>query len=250
MAGLKSLIVPAFFTLIAGGILIGLGLWQLERLHWKEDLIARIEARSSLPPQPLPPSAEWSALTRDDYDYRHVEAEGTFEYDKEALVFHGPGFSRIGISTPGYLVLTPLRLESGAYVIVNRGFVPESLKDKAARPEGEITGKVKVTGLMRPPEARNAFTPPDDPAAGRYFTRDPAVIAAHFGLSGMAPFSIDADDTPVPGGWPKGGTTEIVIPNNHLSYAVTWFGLAAGLFAVFAAFAWKRLREIEGAPHP
>lgn len=242
---LKDLFWPAIFTLAAGGILIGLGLWQLQRLHWKETLISRIDARSTMPPQPLPRQADWQSLEPDDYEYRHVEAEGTFEHDKEALVFHGPGFSRKGITAPGYLVLTPLRLASGATIIVNRGFVPEELKDQAKRLEGEIAGPVKITGLMRPPEPRNFFTPPDDPATGRYFTRDPALIAASFNLTGAAPFSIDADDLPMPGGWPKGGTTEVVIPNNHLSYALTWFGLAFGLFGVFGAFAWHKANGLE-----
>jgi surfeit locus 1 family protein len=246
-ARLKSLFWPVLFTLTAGAILVGLGVWQLQRLSWKEAMIARIDARSTMPPQPLPPAAQWPSLNPDDYDYRHVEAEGSFEHDKEILVFHGPGFSRKGLLTPGYLVLTPLRLASGAYVIVNRGFVPEALKDKAARREGELQGTLKVTGLMRPPEPRNAFTPADDPASGRYFTRDPALIAAALKLPDVAPFSIDADDIPMPGGWPKGGTTEIAIPNNHLSYALTWFGLAIGLFAVFAAFAWRTRNELEKA---
>jgi len=202
-----------------------------------------------MPPEPLPPEAAWPNLDQDTYDYRHVEAVGRFEHDKEVLVFHGQGFNRKGLLSPGYLVLTPLRLASGAYVIVNRGFVPENLKDKAMRAEGEISGTITVTGLMRPPESRNLFTLADDPAQGRYFTRDPALIAATLGLANVAPFSIDADDLPMPGGWPKGGTTEIDIPNNHLSYALTWFGLAAALFGVFAAFAWNRRNEVQKTAH-
>jgi surfeit locus 1 family protein len=248
-AQFKALIWPTLFTLAAGAVLIGLGLWQLQRLGWKETLIARIDARSTMPPQPLPAAADWASLSPDAYDYRHVEADGTFEHDKEVLVFHGQGFDRKGINTPGYLVLTPLRLASGAYVIVNRGFVAEAFKDKATRMEGEIAGPVTVTGLMRPPEPRNFFTPADDPKNGRYFTRDPALIASAFNLDKVAPFSMDADDLPMPGGWPKGGTTEIAIPNNHLSYALTWFGLAAGLFAVFIAFAWNRRNEINKVIH-
>ncbi len=242
---LKSLILPALFTLVAATILLSLGIWQLQRLHWKEAMIARIDARSTQAPQALPPAAEWPDLKPDDYDYRHVEVEGVFEHDKETLVFHGPGFSRKGIDTPGYLVLTPLLLTSGATVIVNRGFVPEKLKDKASHAKGEIEGPVKLTGLMRPPEPRNLFTPADDPVAERYFTRDPALIAAHLGLRNAAPFTIDADDVPMPGGWPLGGTTEIVIPNNHLSYALTWFGLTLALFGVFSSFAWHKLNELE-----
>lgn len=243
----KALLWPAVFTAAAAAVLIGLGLWQLQRLAWKEALVARIDARSTMPPEPLPPAADWPNLVPDAYDYRHVEAQGTFVHDKEVLVFHGQGFGRKGLTSPGYLVLTPLRLASGAYVIVNRGFVAENVKDKTLRAEGEIAGPVTVTGLMRPPESRNMFTPADDPAQGRYFTRDPVLIAKAAGLSQVAPFSIDADDLPMPGGWPKGGTTEIDIPNNHLSYAMTWFGLAAALFAVFAAFAWNKRNELEKA---
>lgn len=96
---------------------------------------------------------------------------------------------------PGYLVLTPLRLTSGAYVIVNRGFVPFDRKEQSTRLAGLIQGETKITGLMRQPEARNFFTPADDLAAGTYFTRDPDLIAKHFGLAPAAPFGIDADDT-------------------------------------------------------
>jgi len=243
---LKGLILPALFALAAEVILIGLGVWQLHRLHWKEDLIGKIESRSTQPPRPVPPTADWTKLDPDDYEYRHVEVEGTFEHDKEVVVFHGPGYSRKGIQTPGYLVLTPLKLASGDRIIVNRGFVTEALKDKSTRGEGEIAGTVTVTGLMRSSEPRNLFTPADEPKAGRYFTRDPELIATSLGLDRVAPFTIDADDLPMPGGWPKGGTTEMVIPNNHLSYALTWFGMGIALLGVFIAFAWNRAHEIEG----
>jgi surfeit locus 1 family protein len=123
-------------------------------------------------------------------------------------------------------------------VIVNRGFVPLDLKDPAAR--GEIEGRTHVTGLMRQPESRNFFTPADDPETGQYFTRDPALIAHHFGLAPAAPFSVDADPGPAPGGWPRGGASELTFPNNHLAYALTWFGLALALAGVFIAFARHR----------
>ncbi len=219
--------------LVVGAILVSLGVWQLHRLAWKETLIAEIAARSKGPPQPLPEPAEWMKLAPADYAYRHVEFAGRYENDKEALVFYGAGPHELG---PGYLVLTPLRLDSGAIVIVNRGFVPDVLAAKSARKAGEIEAEAHVTGLMRPPQTRNLFTPADEPDKNIYFTRDPAAIAAHFGLAQAAPFVVDADNTPVPGGWPEGGMTEIDIPNNHLSYALTWFGLAVGLLAVFIAF--------------
>lgn len=235
-----SLFWPALFTGIACALLVALGQWQLQRLAWKERLIVQIEARAKSAPEPLPGFAEWPSLRPDAYEYCRVEFDGTFEHDKEALVFRGSGGGTTGVKEPGYFVLTPLRLASGAYVIVNRGFVPQGLEDRGTRIEGEILNETHVTGLMRGPETRNFFTPRDEPARGRYFTRDPASIAAHFGLETAAPFSVDAEDRRIPGGWPKGGTTELSFPNNHLSYAVTWFGLAFACLGVFAAFAWSK----------
>ncbi len=240
---LRPLLWPLVFTALAGALLIGLGVWQLQRLAWKETVLARIDSRIHAPPAPLPAEPGWAALTPDDYDYRHVAAEGTFLYADEVLVFEGSPGGAAANAGPGYLVLTPLRLAAGGIVIVNRGFVPLDRADPATRRAADVEGPVRVTGLMRPPQSRNLFTPADDPAKGRYFTRDPALVAAHFGLARTAPFTIDADEKNPPGGWLRGGTTLVDIPNNHLGYALTWFGLALGLLGVFAAFAWRRLRE-------
>jgi surfeit locus 1 family protein len=224
--------------LVVGAILVLLGVWQLHRLAWKETLISEIATRSKGAPQPLPEPSEWNRLAPAAYAYRHVEFAGRYENDKEALVFYGAGPHDLG---PGYLILTPLRLDSGAVVIVNRGFVPDALAAKSARSAGEIEGETHVIGLMRPPQTRNLFTPADEPDKDIYFTRDPAAVAAHFGLAQTAPFVVDADAS-APGGWPQGGMTEIDIPNNHLGYALTWFGLAVGLFVVFAAYLRARWR--------
>jgi surfeit locus 1 family protein len=236
------LLWPALLTAAAGAILISLGVWQLRRLAWKENIIAQIEARAAAPAEPLPDFAEWADLRPEDYEYRHVLLQGTFENEKEALVFR-PSGSSTGVREPGYLVLTPMRLSSGACVIVNRGFTPVSRGEARTRRQGEIEGVTALAGLMRAPESRNFFTPADNPDAGQYFTRDPNVIASHFGLKQCAPFIVDADASPVPGGWPKGGATELAFPNNHLSYALTWFGLAAALFGVFLAYSWQTLRS-------
>ncbi|HET6378495.1 MAG TPA: SURF1 family protein [Methylocella sp.] len=230
-----SLVWPAVLTLLAGALLISLGVWQLRRLSWKESLIAQIEARAHRPPEPLPAAGEWPKLRPEDYEYRHVTAEGTFDHAKEALVF------RAG-KEPGYHLLTPMQLASGGYVIINRGFVPADRKDQSTRLAGEIMGETVVTGLMRAPETRNLFTPSDRPETGEYFTSDPVLIAAHFGLMPAAPFLIDADASEIPGGVPRGGTSVLALPNNHLSYALTWFSLAAALFGIFAAFAWQSRR--------
>ncbi|HZM07825.1 MAG TPA: SURF1 family protein [Methylocella sp.] len=233
-----SLVWPAAFTCLAAVILVSLGVWQLHRLALKEGLIAEIEARANAAPQPLPPVAEWPKLPPEDYEYRHAAVIGTFEHGEEALMFRPSG--GLAGKQPGYHVLTPLRLKSGGIVIVNRGFVPLDRKEQSSRLAGLIQGETTVTGLMRQPETRNFFTPADDPAAGTYFTRDPGLIAKHFGLADAAPFSIDADATQGPGDWPKGGATERNLSNNHFSYALTWFGLALALIGVFAVFAWQR----------
>lgn len=229
----RGLLVPVIFFLGASAVLVSLGVWQLHRLKWKETLIAEIMARSKAPPQPVPEPSKWPTLTANHYAYRHVELSGTFDNNKETFVFYGAGPHDWG---PGYLVMTPFELASGAVIIVNRGFVPVSLTSKATRAQGEIGGETHISGLMRPPESRTLFTPHDEPDKGIFYTRDPGAIATHLGLANAAPFIVDVDDLPVPGGWPKGGMTEINIPNNHLDYAITWFGLAGGLFAVFVAF--------------
>lgn len=245
----RSLIAPGLAFLLAFGLLIGLGVWQLRRLAWKEGLLRAIAERTTAAPVPVPPEQAWASLQPDQYAYRHVEVTGTFEHAAEAHVFRplSPEAARGPYKGVGDLVLTPLRLADGSAVIVNRGFVPEERVDPATRAAGQVTGPVMVTGLMREPETRNLFTPADDPKANMWFTRDPAAIAATFHLARVAPFTIDADRSDVPGGLPQGGETVLDIPNNHLSYALTWFGLAGGLCLVFAAFAWRRLA---GDPEP
>ena len=236
-ARLRPLLIPAVFTLVVGGILIGLGVWQLNRLAWKDAIVARIEARTTAAPQPLPPRGGWDDLKPDDYEYRRVTLTGRFDNAKEAYIL------RASADGPVYHVLTPLALAGGGTVLVDRGSVPAERRDPATRQAGQPQGEVTVTGLMRPPEDRNAFTPPDEPARDRFYTRDPAEIATHFQLVDAAPFVVDADATPNPGGWPKGGDTIVEVPNNHFSYALTWFGLALGLFTVFVSWAWKRLTD-------
>ena len=240
----RGLLAPAFATLLMTAFLIGLGVWQIQRLAWKEGLIREIDERTTAAPVPLPPRSAWAELRPDDYAYRHVSATGTFEHGAEIHVFRPLGESRGPAHGIGDLVLTPLRLDGGGTVIVNRGFVPIETLDPAMRPDGQVQGRVAITGLMREPEPRNLFTPNDDPVHNQWFTRDPVAMAAFLHLDDAAPFTIDQDVSPIPGGLPQGGETVLDIPNNHLSYALTWFGLAAGLLGVFAVFAWRRLRGI------
>jgi surfeit locus 1 family protein len=222
-------------TLLGVSLLSGLGYWQLQRLHWKETLLAQISARINAPAAALPRRENWANLSPDDYDYRHVVFRGIFDHSRESYLFRASATGAAG-DGPGYEVLTPLNLIGGGVVVVNRGFVPAELKEPSRRAAGQIAGETTVAGLMRRPETRNSFTPADEPEKNLWFTRDPAALAAHWDLAGVAPFSIDADAAENPGGWPKGGATVLKIPNNHLSYALTWFALAATLAAVALVF--------------
>lgn len=241
-AGRWRVILASFVALAAFALLVSLGTWQMRRLAWKEDLIAKIEARVHAPAVALPPESDWRTLVADDYEYRHVRLTGTFEHEKEILIFRASGPNE-GVSQPGYVVVTPLRLDTGAHVLIARGFVTEAFKDPAKRPEGQIKGAVTMTGLMRAPEPRNNFTPADTPDKGLWYTRDPLAMAAHLKLDRAAPFSVDADAAPVPGGWPKAGVTIVAIRNDHFSYALTWYGLALTLVLFTAFLVWRGRRR-------
>lgn len=227
-------------ALAAFAVLIGLGTWQVQRLHWKEGLIAMIEARVTSAPRPL---AEIEALAarEGDVDYWPVSLSGTFHHEGERHFFA----THKGNS--GYFVHTPLQLADGRLVLVNRGFVPFDRKDPATRMEGQIPGPQEITGLARNPVAEkpNALMPDNDPAKNVFYWKDLDAMAATSGV-GVAgdylPFFVDADDAPNPGGLPVGGVTLIDMPNSHLQYAITWYGLAAALAGVLGVWLWRRWR--------
>jgi surfeit locus 1 family protein len=240
----RSLLWPSLFTLVAFAILMSLGFWQVERLHWKEALIARIEARIHAAPVPLPPASTWAQMKADDYDYQHVRVDGVLDSKREALIFRGVGkVSAKDMAQPGYWVMVPLKTDDGGEILINRGFVPFDRKELATRPDPQRGQRVSLTGLLRAPEERSLFTPADDAAKGQWFTRDPRAIAATLGLANAAPFSLDEDAHSAAPGLPAGGATVFEIPNNHLSYAGTWFGLAATLLVVFAVLVMRKRRS-------
>ena len=203
----------AFCLVLALGF-AALGVWQVERRAWKLDLIATVDARVHAAPRPLP--AEW----RDDLAYTRVRARGIFVHDRAILV---QAVTNLG---PGWWVMTPFRTQ-GATILVNRGFVPSERRDPATRRPADIAGTITVTGLLRSTEPNGAFLRSNDPAAGRWYSRDVAAIARDRRLGPVLPYFLDADATPNPGGWPVGGLTVIAFRNSHLVYAITWFALAA-----------------------
>jgi surfeit locus 1 family protein len=208
--------------------LVALGIWQVERLSWKLDLIARVDERVHAEPVPPPAQAAWNTVNAADDEYRRVTIKGTLLNDKETQVYTS---TELG---PGYWVMTPLAVADGSAILINRGFVPTDKRDPGLRQAGQISGPVNVTGLMRLTEPKGSLLQSNDAAADRWYSRDVAAIAQKRGVQTVAPYFIDADATPNPGGLPVGGLTRIVFANNHLVYAVTWFALAlmiAGLLA-------------------
>lgn len=240
----KSLLVLTIATLAGLAILCGLGFWQLQRLEWKQRIIATMQARLKEPAAILPPRAIWPALATASNEYRKFKITGTFDHAKETLVFRAAGKGQLG---PVYHVVTPLQRDDGSVVLVNRGFIPQALRDPAKRSAGQVTGRVSITGFLRLAESRNMFTPDDTPDKGVWYSRDPQAIIQHLKLKQAAPFVLDADTSPNPGGWPRGGVTTVKIPNNHLSYAWTWFGLAATLLAVYSLFVWQMQKRRSGS---
>ena len=241
-ARLRGLVAPALAALVCLAILLGLGVWQLARKAEKEALIARIVERSHVePPAAPPPFDAWDA--RAD-EFGRVRVRGTFLHDRETLV-HGLAPGEPGRALQGFYVLTPLRRDDGTTILINRGFVPTELKDPKDRAAGQVAGEATVTGMLRASETRGLFVPESDPKRDAWFTRDIPGISAARGLTDVAPYLIEADATPNPGGWPRGGQLRVDLPNNHLQYAFTWFGIAACLIGVFSVFAWRRLHEPE-----
>lgn len=200
------------------GVLLfaGLGVWQVERLAWKLDLIARVEARVHARPTAVPPAA-WRAVDAHRDEYRHVRVQGTFLYDRSTLV------DALTERGAGFWVVTPLRTHDGT-VLINRGFVPTEWARNAG--SSAVGGPVAVTGLLRVSEPEGRFLRANAPAQDRWFSRDVAAIARARGLGRVAPFFVDADAAPNPGGYPIGGLTVVEFRNAHLVYALTWFGLA------------------------
>ncbi|WP_295042211.1 SURF1 family protein [uncultured Paracoccus sp.] len=213
-------------VLVAAGIvfaiLTGLGVWQVQRLAWKTDLIARTDARVAAAPVAAPGPAEWDTLTQDAAEYRRVTVTGAYAPDSDVLV------QAVTERGPGFWVMTPLAADAGWTVLVNRGFVAQDRRDDRPLPAGGQT----VTGLLRMSQPDGAFLRANDPQAGRWYSRDTQAIAAALGLVGAAPYFIDADRAG--DGQPIGGLTVVAFRNPHLTYALTWFAMAGGLVLLTA----------------
>lgn len=240
----KGLLWPAIMTIAGLAILIGLGTWQMQRLAWKQALLTDISERAHGEPVALT-RAEQLERAGNYVEYLRVKAEGQFLHNKERHLFAFD--SKYGA---GYHVFTPLRLADGSILFVNRGIVPSELKDATKRLAGQVAGVVEIVGLVRRPQVPGMFTPENNLADNLWYWRDLDAMAASVFATNpppLVPFFIDAEIEPrPPGSWPKGGVTRLHLPNRHLEYAVTWYGLAAALIAVFVAYAASRWRRTVG----
>ena len=236
-----GVIEATVFTLAGVAILIGLGVWQLDRKVWKENLIATVTARLERAPENLPPRESWPQLVPAGNEYARVKFPAEFLPDQEALVYTAGSAFRPDVQGAGYWVFAPARLAGGSIVLVNRGFVPPDRKDPAERGDGVPHGTVDVVGVMRWPEARGMFTPADDPKKNIWYLRDSKSIADFKKWATAAPFYIDQEEPAPVGGWPKPGKLEVHLPDDHLQYAITWFGLALALAGVYVVWLARRL---------
>ncbi len=216
-------------------VLLGLGTWQMERLRWKEALLADLAARSQAEAVPAPHAEPTLA------EYTRIHAEGRFLHDQEVLLVPR---TRNGVA--GAHVLTPLERPDAPALLVNRGFVPDAFAPVATRSAGNPAGPVRVEGLLRLEPEPRWFTLENRPAQGVWHTVDLAAMTEATGLD-LAGYVLDADAAPNPGRWPEGGQTGIAIRNTHLEYALTWYSLAAVL-AVCITIAVRNAARRRGPP--
>lgn len=220
--------VPAVLVMLA------LGTWQVQRLHWKDDLIHRVEQRLHAAPVPLPATIADPAA----FEFRPVTVSGRFLNDKEMRLIARPHQGQVG-----YEVLTPLeRADGGGVVLVNRGFVPMDKRDPASRPDSRVEGPVTLTGMVRLPQPAGWLQPDNRPGADAWMRIDPPAMAASVGLSNVTPVVVEALPDPSRGSAPLNGIQpQVELPNNHLQYAITWYSLAATLIAVYVLSQRRRI---------
>ena len=219
-----------------------LGIWQVQRLHWKLALIERIEQRVQAAAVAAPAPSEWPAISRESSEYRHVQAVGRFDYNRETLVRASTELGR------GFWVVTPLQTSAGFWILVNRGFVASADSARASRPVSDAPQT--ISGLLRISEPNGSLLQHNDPASGHWYSRDVPAISASIHLNtgsastaSVAPYFIDAEATADAEAWPRGGLTVLSFNNNHAVYAFTWLLLAA-MVAVAAVYLWNFERQL------
>ena len=223
----------AVIALIMVSVLASLGVWQLRRKDEKHSLIAALTERLATAPRALPSAAEWPTLNPAQDEFRRVSFSATFEPKPDAMIYSSGSAVRGDVSGPGTWAFMPARLADGRIVVVNAGFVQNTMQDRAQQDRAVsrlVTGSpIAMIGYIRFPEQPGMFTPNPDAVKRLWFSRDHRAMAQALGwgrASDVAPFYVDLE-SPVPAsGIPKPGPLEVHLKDNHLQYAITWFGLA------------------------
>jgi len=232
------------FTLVMVALFVGLGVWQLQRRIEKHALIAALTERLAAAPGALPVPSQWTALTPERDEFRRVSFSATYEPRPDAMVYSSGSAVRDDISGPGTWAFLPARLPGGETVVVNAGFVQNTMQDRTQQDRAVtqlITSEpAMLTGYIRFPEAAGTLTPPENPAKRLWFTRDHLAMARALGWGEggrpVAPFYIDLEQ-PVPAsGVPKPGPLQVHLKDDHLQYAITWFGLAGAVLIAFGVW--------------
>ena len=234
------------FTLAMVALFVGLGVWQLQRRVEKHALIAALTQRLAAAPEPLPPSAQWSALTPATDEFRRVRFAATYEARADAMVYSSGSAVREDVSGPGTWAFVPARLPGGETVVINAGFVQNTMQDRAQQDRAVaqlITGAaVQLTGYIRFPEAAGTLTPSENIAKRLWFTRDHQAMARALGWAEagrpVAPFYVDLEAPAPASGTPKPGPLQVHLKDDHLQYAITWFALACAMVIAFGV--WMR----------
>jgi cytochrome oxidase assembly protein ShyY1 len=241
-AARRSVVGFGAFTIVMVALFVGLGVWQLQRRVEKHALIAALTERLAAAPAPLPLPSEWSALTPAKDEFRRVSFAATYESLADAMVYSSGSSVREDISGPGTWAFVPARLENGETVVINTGFVPNTMQDRAVEDRAVaqlITRQpVTLTGYIRFPESAGVLTPSENLTKRLWFTRDHLAMARALNWQNVAPFYIDLEQ-PVPAnGIPKPGPLEVHLKDDHMQYAITWFTLAAAVVIAFGV--WMR----------
>jgi surfeit locus 1 family protein len=222
---------PTLFTVPAVLFMLALCVWQVQRLYWKEGLIAERVERTTAAPIALPEVG--SDLKA--FEFHRVALTGRFDHAHE---FYMPARSQNG--NVGYWIVTPLQpADGGQSLLINRGWVPEERRDPATRPDGQFPEVVTFDGIIRLPQVQAWFQPPNEPQKNRWFYLAPAEMAQASGLPFRTDLYLDAVKTDIPGNYPLGGQTRIQMPNDHLQYAITWGSLALALAVIYAIHGFK-----------
>ena len=237
MVRLRPALWPTLISLPILVLSLSLGIWQMERREWKLDILDRLTANQAA-----------AALTLDEllrgnplrHEYGRVKVAGTFMHDKEFHLAARSLKNKVGMQ-----VVTPLKTDDGRIVLFDRGWIPSEKKEPAQRAEGQVAGRVELTGIVRRSQIKGRFVPDNAPDKNVWFQVDVPLMRQLAGAApdpGLDTFFLEADATPNPGGVPVGGQTRLDIPNDHLQYAITWFLIALALAGVYLAYHWENGR--------